>query len=142
MGEKLGKILIIDDDADFSEPLRVALESAGHEVFLAAEGGVGIALARRERPEVIVVDLLMGPEDGFAACAELRSRPETQRAALLVVSAIGQKMHKTLASPEVGGRLDVDGYLDKPIDMESFLSTVGEMLQLARSRTNESGEKR
>jgi len=83
----------------------------------------------------------MAPGDGFAACEELRARPETRRSAILVCTAIGQKMHKGFASLDVGARLDVDGFLDKPVEPEYLVGTVREMLALARRRTRSKEEK-
>ena len=137
VAEKPGKVLIIDDDADFVECVRLALEHEGHTVLAATSGEAGVATARRERPEVIIVDLLMVPLDGFATCSALRSQAETERSAILVVSAIGRKLHKTPSSLDVGTRLDADGFLDKPVKTTLFVSTVREMLGLARSRASE-----
>ena len=134
MNEITGKLLVIDDDADFADTVRLILERRGHQVFVATTGDDGLACARREHPEVIIVDLLMAPVDGFEICEALRSREETRHAAILVVSAIGRKMHKTFASPEVGARLHADGFLDKPIEFDALAGTVGDMLRLARSR--------
>lgn len=135
MQQNLGKVLIIDDDPDFVNYVRMVLEKRGHEVIGITQCPEGIEAARTQRPAVILVDLLMAPEDGFAVCDELRSSPETRQSAILVVSAIGQKMHKTFASPDVGGRLDVDGFLEKPIEPDVLVRTVDEMFALARSRT-------
>ena len=140
MEKKRGRILLVDDDADFVECVRLALERERHEVFVAANGAAGLELAARERPDVIIADLLMAPEDGFATCEELRSRPETKHSAILVVSAIGRKMHKTFASVEVGTRLDVDGFLEKPVELKTLMAAVEEMLKLARSRRTPAGE--
>ena len=138
--EKPGKVLVIDDDPDFVEYIRMALQRAGHEALVATNGASGIQIAQREHPAVIIIDLLMGPQDGFTTCEQLRASPETQRSAILVVSAIGQKLHKTFASADVGARLDVDGFLDKPVDLDVLEETVGDMLALARSRARTTEE--
>jgi len=129
-----GKILIIDDDRDFADCVRLALEREGHQVLVAGEGGEGIEIAGREIPEVIIVDLMMAPEDGFMTCEALRDLEATRRSAILVVSAIGEKLHKSFGSVDVGTRLDVDGFLDKPIQLDALVNTVEEMLRLARTR--------
>ena len=132
--------MVIDDDADFAEYVRLALEREGHRVLVAASGRAGLEVSARERPEVIIVDLLMAPGDGFTTCDELRRRPETKCSAVLVASAIGRKMRKSFASPEVGARLDADGFLDKPVTVETLVRAVNEMLELAQSRTASAGE--
>ena len=134
MSEQPAKALVIDDDTDFTEYVRMALEAEGFEAFAASDGEAGVEAARRERPEVILVDLLMAPKDGFDICEELRASPETRDSAILIVSGINRKLHKSFTSPEVGARLDVDGYLDKPVDREVLVKTVNDMLRLARRR--------
>ena len=129
------KVLIVDDDTDFSEYVRAVLTRRGHEVFVADDGAAGLAIARREKPAVILVDLLMAPQDGFSVCEQLRSEPDTRTAGLLVVSGIRRKLHKSFASPEVGARLDVDGFLEKPVEHDDLVRAVDEALRLARSRS-------
>jgi len=142
MPEKAGKVLLIDDDELFAECIRNALESREYEVLVASDGSAGVETARREQPDVIIVDLLMGPPDGFAITDTLRSDPRTRRSAILVVSAIGRKLHKHVESIEVGARLDTDGYLDKPVDLDVLVERVEDMVRLARSRVSgqEDGE--
>ena len=134
MSEPSGRILVIDDDPEFSESVRAVLECKGHRVFTAKDGAKGLRLAARERPEVVIVDLLMVPEDGFAVCDQLRRQTETREAAIMVASAIGRKLHKDFGSLDVGTRLDADAYLTKPVDPDVLAGRVDELLQLARSR--------
>ena len=140
VAKNTGKVLIIDDDLDFANCARLALERRGHAVLVANGGVEGVETAKRERPDVVIVDLLMVPDDGFTICEALRGLQETQRSAILIVSAIGRKLHKTFASPEVGARLDVDGFMDKPVQLDALARTVEEMLRLARSRAGETEE--
>ena len=137
---KPGKVLVIDDDPDFLQVTQLALERDGHEVVAAADGAEGLHKAETERPEVVILDLLMAPQDGFAICESLRKTEEARRPAILVISAIGEKLHKSFSSLDVGTRLDVDGYLDKPVDLHVLVRTVNELLQVARARAAESGD--
>lgn len=134
MGKRSDSILVIDDDPDFVKYVKTTLEHEGYTVLSASSGQEGIEAAIRCRPAVVVLDLLMTPEDGFATCEELRSNPETRRAAIVVISAIGQKMHKKFGSLDVGARLDVDGFFEKPVEPEVLTRTVSDMLALAHSR--------
>jgi len=134
VGKRSDSILVIDDDPDFVKYVKTTLEHEGYTVLSASSGQEGIEAAIRCRPAVVVLDLLMTPEDGFATCEELRSNPETRRAAIVVISAIGQKMHKKFGSLDVGARLDVDGFFEKPVEPEVLTRTVSDMLALAHSR--------
>jgi len=134
VGKRSDSILVIDDDPDFVKYVKTTLEHEGYTVLSASSGQEGIEAAIRCRPAVVVLDLLMTPEDGFTTCEELRSNPETRRAAIVVISAIGQKMHKKFGSLDVGARLDVDGFFEKPVEPEVLTRTVSDMLALAHSR--------
>ena len=141
---KPGKVLVIDDDPDFLQVTQLALERGGHEVLVAGNGAEGLQTAETEQPEVVILDLLMVPQDGFAISESLRAARQTPRPAILVISAIGEKLHKSFSSLDVGTRLDVDRYLDKPVDPHVLARTVNELLQVARQRAAESagGEER
>ena len=115
----------------------MALARDGHQVFTAGNGAEGLQLAETAQPAVIILDLLMAPQDGFAICELLRQADATQRPAILVISAIGEKLHKSFASLDVGTRLDVDRYLDKPVAPQVLVRTVNELLQVARQRAAE-----
>jgi len=134
------KVLVIDDDSDFADYVRTILGGEGYDVLIAADGVAGMETARQERPSVILVDLLMAPEDGFTVCERLRACPETRGAAVGIVSAIQQKLHKTYASPDVGARLDVDAFLDKPFDPGTLVRTVDKLQQLAERRARDASE--
>ena len=134
------RALVIDDDKDFAEYVQTVLESQGYETYVATDGRTGVEIAREKRPLVILVDLLMGPEDGFAVCRDLRQSPLTRGAGILVVTGIRAKLHKTFESPDVGAKLDADGFLDKPVDVRTLVDTVNGVLNLARSRTDVAGE--
>jgi len=131
---KPGKVLVIDDDPDFRQVTQLALERDGHEVVAAGDGAEGLRKAKTERPEVVILDLLMVPQDGFAICESLRRANATRRPAILVISSIGEKLHKSFSSLDVGTRLDVDRYLEKPVVPHVLLRTVNELLQVARQR--------
>ena len=130
------KVLVIDDDPDFIQYVEMILERHGYRVLAASDGRTGLSLARSERPAVVLVDLLMSPDDGFVVCEQLRECPELQGVALIVVSAIRRKLHKTIASPDVGAKLDADAYIDKPFDPETLVRTVDEMVHLTASRAS------
>lgn len=117
----------------------MTLENAGYRVLAASTCTAGVAAARAERPEVIIVDLLMSPTDGFAACEELRSAPETKCAGILVISAIGPKLHKRFSSTDLGARLDVDGFMEKPVQPRDLIQRVNDMALLAMSRRSSEG---
>ena len=107
-------VLIIDDDPAFVAATQVGLEHFGYDVLSAGTGDEAIRLARENHPDAIILDILMGPESGFSICRKLREESSTADRPVLVMSALQEKMHKGLTSPEVTEQIDADDFLDKP----------------------------
>jgi DNA-binding response OmpR family regulator len=83
----VARVLIIDDEPDVLLLCRVNLEHAGHEVLVAIDGEQGLELARHQRPDVIVLDLMLPTMDGFEVLVDLATAEETRRVPVLVLSA-------------------------------------------------------
>jgi len=126
------KVLIVDDDPLFVEATQVLLERLGYEVISAGDGNAGVDLARREHPDAIILDLFMTPKDGFSVCEELRSDPRTASCPILVMSAVQQKMHKSVWSPEISLRLDADAFLDKPAEVSLLADHLARLIAKTR----------
>jgi len=133
------KILIIDDDDAELEAMRVALESRRHEVLLASDGCTGLEMAEKTRPDLVIVDLMMPPPNGFTVCERLRRAEGDFHPAVLVLTGLSEKMHKTVDSADVRLRLDADDYIEKPVDLEDLFKRVDALLN--RGQSNAGGEK-
>jgi CheY-like chemotaxis protein len=83
------KVLIIEDNRDAAESLRLLLELRGHHVTLAESGAAGLEAARRGLPEVVLCDLALPGMDGFAVAVALRQDPRTAAARLIAVTGYG-----------------------------------------------------
>ncbi len=105
------RILMVEDNRDGAETLRVLLELFGHEVALAYTGSAGVELARRFHPDVVLCDLGLPGMDGFAVGRALRQDPETAQARLIVLSGYGTEEDRR-KSREAG----FDLHLTKPCD--------------------------
>ncbi|MHB1535202.1 MAG: response regulator transcription factor [Acidimicrobiales bacterium] len=127
-----GTILVVDDDPVIVKLLEVNFEMEGYRVFSAADGAAGIEAARRLRPDVIVLDVMMPVMDGMEAARRLRADPDTARVPILLLSAKAQ-------APDVLAGLEVaDGYVTKPFEPLELLDRVAQLL--ARSRSQQAGE--
>jgi DNA-binding response OmpR family regulator len=130
----MSKILIVDDDADIVEAMRLVLEKRGHKVSIAGDGNEGLSKARAEKPDVIVLDVMMPGLDGFEVARELKGNAQTRNISILMLTAIKDKMgfdfQKEAADPNW---LPVDDYCDKPLDYELLLEKVD---QLVRNKKN------
>src|SRR4051794_15414142 len=84
----MARVLVIEDDASISYLLRVVLETEGHEVLIADDGSRGLAVATRQRPDVILLDVMMPYLDGFAVLEALREGERTLGIPVIMLSAM------------------------------------------------------
>ena len=77
--EKKAKILLVDDDTDFVEATKTVLESKNYEVIVANEGDEGLRKAKEQKPDLILLDIIMPVKDGFVAAEQLKKDPELAR---------------------------------------------------------------
>jgi CheY-like chemotaxis protein len=119
-------VLVVDDDEHIRELLNQELAEAGYQVRLAANGREGLAEIRRERPDLIILDVMMPEMNGFDVAAVIKNDPETQDIPIVVLSIVQDQ--------ERGYRLGVDRYLTKPIDTAALFREIGELLEQGRSR--------
>jgi len=114
-------ILVVDDDANIRELLSQHLDIEGYEVRQAANGQEAIAQIKQEKPDLVVLDVLMPKLNGFDVAAILKNDPETMQIPILMISADDRS--------ERGYRIGVDQYLTKPISSEQFLQRVQTLLE-------------
>jgi len=113
------RILVIEDNAANLELVRYLLASSGYSVLMALDGAQGVAVARKERPDLIVCDLQMPKVDGYEVLAQLRGNPDT--AASVVVAVTAFSMPRDRDKVLTAG---FDGYLSKPIEPETFVADI------------------
>ena len=118
------KILLVDDEEELVDMVRMRLEAAGYDVLSAADGQAGLDAARRERPDLIVLDVMLPKMDGYEVCAELKKDGRCSSIPVLFFTAKAQEEDMKLGR-EAGG----DGYLTKPFDPQAFISKIRKMLK-------------
>lgn len=126
----MAKILIIDDDPDIVESMRVVLESKGYGVSCALNGPEGLKKAREERPDLIILDVMMpGGIDGFEIAREIKKDAGIKNASILMLTAIKEKTGLDFQK-EAGDEdwLPVDDYCAKPLNHDALLKKVGKLL--------------
>jgi len=111
-------ILVVDDEPEIVASVRAALEKAGYRVVTAADGNMGLALAERENPALVVVDMMMPKKSGFAVLEKLKQRPTGGPRVVMVTANEGAR-HREYAQ-----KLGVDDYILKPFEMEQLLASV------------------
>jgi CheY-like chemotaxis protein len=118
------RILIIDDEDDIREVAQVSLELVGgYEVLTAASGPDGVARARAEQPDAILLDVMMPGRDGPSTLLELRADPVTQHIPVVFLTAKNQTAERDRLT-----RLGADGVLTKPFDPLKLASDVAAAL--------------
>ena len=122
--EKIAKILLVDDDADFVEATKTVLESRPYEVVVAIEGEDGLRKARSEKPDLILLDVIMPIKDGFTAAEQLKKDPALSKIPVLMLTSFSTKGPGTGIPLSRGLELEAEDYLEKPIDPKELLSKV------------------
>jgi two-component system alkaline phosphatase synthesis response regulator PhoP len=125
----MAKILVVDDEPDVVEMIKAALESASHRVIAAYNGKEGIEKARKEKPDAIVLDIMMPEKDGFVACKELKADPTCRDIPVLILTAVGEHFANTRYAKSMGLELEAEDYIDKPIDPSILVSRLAKLLK-------------
>ncbi len=127
----MAKVLIIDDDPDIVESIRVVLESQGYGVSGAVNGLEGLTRTRMEKPDLIILDVMM-PEgmDGFEVAREIKKDPQTQHIPILMLTAIKDKTGPDFQKEARDADwLPVDDYCAKPLNHDALLKKVSKLLK-------------
>jgi len=128
MEEKV-KILIVDDDKDFVESTRTILESKPYEVVVAYEGEEGLKKAREEKPDLILLDVIMPVKDGFIAAEQLKKDPQLGKIPVIMLTAFSSKRQESSIPVSRGFTLEAEEYIEKPVSPENLLATVERCLK-------------
>jgi len=126
--ESIGKktVLVVDDEASIRELLRQELEAEGYAVREAADGREALAEVKKEKPDLIVLDVMMPELSGFDVTAVLRNDPETFNIPIIILSIMQDQ--------ERGVRLGVDRYFTKPMDTSKLLKEIDTLLEQGTSK--------
>ena len=121
------RILIVDDNPTNVKVLQTRLAAEGYEVITAADGDEGLASARQQTPDLILLDVMMPKLDGFEVCRRLRADPTFPFTPIIMVTAMADS-RDVIAGLEAGG----DEYLTKPVDHAALAARVRSMLRIKR----------
>jgi two-component system chemotaxis response regulator CheY len=119
----MARILVIDDEPDVRWMLRLSLERLGHEVLLAEDGLRGVAMAQRQKPDVVVLDLMMPVMDGYGVLDAMQRDPRTSRLPILVLTAKALPDEEERVT-EAGARR----FVTKPFDPLDLAKALEELL--------------
>jgi len=125
------KILLVDDDPDILDALTMILEAKGYQVVTAQDGIEGLANLKAEKPDLLILDLLMPKMDGFAVCKELQDPrwSKFKDMPILILTSVREEASRRRYELETGLELDVDDYVEKPISPDVLLERVGKLIK-------------
>ncbi|MEJ2545218.1 MAG: response regulator [Calditrichaceae bacterium] len=119
------KILIIDDDIDLVEAMRLTLESAGFEVIDAQDGKKGIEKIASGSPDLVILDVMMGTQDeGFHVAYQIKNNPDTSDIPVIILTAVGQETGFSFDKEKDEDFLPVSEFLEKPVDPDTLIELV------------------
>ncbi|MFM9056227.1 MAG: response regulator transcription factor, partial [Bacteroidota bacterium] len=124
MSTETVKILLVDDEPDILEFMEYNLRKEGYEVFLARNGKEALEIARKERPQLVILDIMMPVMDGIEACRHLREMPELQHTMITFLTARNEE-YSQIAGFDVGA----DDYISKPVKPRILVSRIKALLR-------------
>lgn len=125
------KILIVDDDPDILDAVSIILEAKGYQVVTAKDGIEGLANLKAEKPDLMILDLLMPKMDGFAVCKELQDPrwSKYREIPILIMTSVREEASRRRYELETGIELDVDDYVEKPIPPDVLVERVARLIK-------------
>ena len=121
------RILVVDDEPDVQEMIKATLEGAGYQVITADNGREAVDKARNEKPDGVVLDIMMPEMDGFAACKELKHNRETNTIPILILTGLGEKLSSTRYARNMGLGLEAEDFLEKPVEPKELVKRCEEI---------------
>ena len=110
------KVLVVEDDGNIAELLRLYLEKDGFEVFHAGDGGAGIRMAQELTPDLILLDIMLPVVDGWVVCSEIR---KTSKSPIIMLTAKGETSDKI-----TGLEMGADDYVTKPFEVKELMARI------------------
>ena len=129
------KILVVDDDPDIRTVLTALLESRGYQIVTASNGQEGLDALKAEKPNMMILDLLMSEMDGFTVMQKLKD-PRWAKYAhipIMVLTSVREDASRRRYELETGVSMDVDDYIEKPINPPVVLERVERLLKKAKA---------
>jgi two-component system alkaline phosphatase synthesis response regulator PhoP len=118
-----GKILVVDDEIYIVHILDFSLGVEGYEVMTALDGEQALAKVAQDKPDLIVLDIMMPKLDGYETCKALKSAPETRDIPIILLSAKGRNVDQ-----KVGFEVGADDYITKPFSPRKLVERINSIL--------------
>lgn len=122
-----GKILVVDDEVNITQILEFSIGAEGYEVIAAQNGEEAIDKARREQPDLIILDIMMPIIDGYEACRILKANPLTKHIPVVLLTAKGRDIDKRL-----GYEVGATDYIVKPFSPNKLIDRIHQLLSCTK----------
>jgi two-component system alkaline phosphatase synthesis response regulator PhoP len=130
MAETKKKILVVDDEPDFAALVQGNLEKEGFEVVVAYDGVEGLAKVEEDRPDAIVLDVMMPEKDGYKMCAELKADSRYCDIPVILLTAVASHVTSTRYTHRDGMATEADDYIAKPASAEDITRSIKNLLNM------------
>lgn len=120
----MAKILLVDDELDLVETIKMRLEVSGYEVIVANDGMEALNLARSQSPDLIILDLMLPKIDGYKVCAMLKFDAKFKDIPIILFTARAGEQDRSM-----GEEVRADAYVLKPFDSKVLLDKIEELLK-------------
>lgn len=118
------RILVVDDEMDLAEMVRFRLEANGYEILLAHDGQQALEVARKEKPDLIILDLMLPKMDGYKVCGLLKMDSRYTNIPVIIFTAKAQ-----VDDMKLGEEAGANAYLTKPFEPAVLLGKIKELLE-------------
>lgn len=131
----MGKILIVEDETNIRQLVRYNLEKEGFQVMEAPDGVQGLRTAQREKPDLVLLDLMLPGMDGLEVCRTLKGAPATSALPIIMLTAKAEEVDKI-----IGLELGADDYMTKPFSPRELIARIKAVLRRSQKETALPGE--
>ncbi|MCP3892388.1 MAG: response regulator [Desulfobulbaceae bacterium] len=123
------KVLLVDDDPDFVEAVKVIVESGGYDVEVAYDGKEGLEAVAENKPDLIVLDVMMPVMNGHEACAELKKNPDTAKIPIILLTAVADRVTTSQYTHRDMLESEAEDYMPKPVEPTELLELIKSWLK-------------
>ena len=130
------KILVVDDDPDMVAAVETTLKSKPYSVVTASDGEEGLSKVAGEKPDLIILDVIMPGKHGFQVCKELKTNPKYEsfsRIPVLMLTVYPDEREKMNLSMREGMTMEAEDYIQKPFDPDELLERVERLIKVTSS---------
>jgi len=123
------KILVVDDDRVFVKATQALLESRNYQVSTAYDGNEGLEKVRADKPDLIILDVIMPTKDGFTVCEQLKGDPQLSKIPVIILTSFAERKGETSIPVTRGLELEAEDYIDKPASPNELLFRIERLLK-------------